>query len=327
MDTRHLVDPELLETLDAMPNDELTRERLSDIRAQRAAEVARLQPTLPVFPHIDVQEQRIAGPPGAPDVRVLLYVPKQAPRPLAALVWIHGGGYVMGTPEADDQQVKAIVSELGCAAVSVDYHLAPESPFPASVEDCYATLRWVHHHARDLGVDPRRVAIGGASAGGGLTAALALLTRDRDEYPIAFQLLLVPMLDDRTVVDSDPHPHTGEFGWTRPKNLFGWSALLGRAPGGADVSPYASPARAESLAGLAPACIATGALDLFVEEDMEYARRLMRSGVPTELHVYPGAFHGFSRAADARITRAYQRDYLQALGRAFEVAPVPAGVG
>jgi triacylglycerol lipase len=144
-----------------------------------------------------------------------------------------------------------------------------------------------------------------------------LLARDRAEVPLAFQLLRVPMLDDRTAVTTDPHPYTGEFTWTAENNYFGWTSLLGEPPGGPDVSPYASPARAESLAGLPPAFISTGALDLFVEEDMEYARRLIRAGVPTELHVYPGAYHGFTRAASARVTLAARRDYVQALKRAF----------
>ncbi len=327
MASRHLVDPELLDALDASPVEELILARLPEIRAQRAAEFARSQATLPAFPEIDVREEHIPGPPAAPDVRVLVYLPRQGPRPLGCLVWIHGGGYVLGSADADELQVKTIVSQVGCALVSVDYRLAPEAPFPAPVEDCYAALAWVNQHASELGVDPHRIAIGGASAGGGLAAALALLARDRGEFVVTFQLLLVPMLDDRTVSASDPHPYTGEFTWTRARNLFGWSALLGQAPGGADVSPYASPARATSLEGLPAAYLATGALDLFLEEDMEYARRLTRAGVSTELHVYPGAFHGFGRAASARVSRAYQRDFLQALGRALEPAParVPAG--
>jgi acetyl esterase/lipase len=162
------------------------------------------------------------------------------------------------------------------------------------------------------------VAIGGASAGGGLAAALGLLTRDRGEVPLTYQLLIFPMLDDRTVTTQDPHPYTGEFMWTHNANRFGWTALLGGEPGGPDISPYAAAARAQRLAGLPPTYIAVGALDLFLEEDLEYARRLMREGVPTELHVYPGAYHGFIMTPTARVTRAFNRDYLDALRRAFE---------
>src|SRR5262249_29962761 len=140
---------------------------------------------------------------------------------------------------------------------------------------------------------------------------------------VVFQMLLVPMLDDRTAASTDEHPYVGEFVWTTGNNLFGWTALLGHAPGSDGVSAYASPARAESLVGLPPAYVCTGSLDLLLEEDMEYARRLVRAGVPTELHVYPGAFHGFSRAATARVSKAYARDYHQALARAFESARVP----
>ena len=159
--------------------------------------------------------------------------------------------------------------------------------------------------------------MGVACAGGGLTAGLALLTRDRGEVPLAFQLLIYPMLDDRTVTSAEPHPYTGEYIWTHDANRFGWTALLGQEPGSPDVSPYASAARAEHLEGLAPAFISVGTLDLFLEEDMEYARRLMRAGVPTELHVYPGAFHGFNMAASAKVSQAFVRDQLDALARAL----------
>jgi acetyl esterase/lipase len=253
-------------------------------------------------------------------VRVLVYLPKSAPRPLSALLWIHGGGYVIGSADGDDAQVKSIVDAVGCAAVSVDYRLAPETPHPGPVEDCYAALRWLHGHATELGVDPGCIAIGGASAGGGLAAGLGLLARDRREVPLAYQLLIYPMVDDRTVTAADPHPYTGEFIWTGDANRFGWASYLGQEPGGAETSPYAAAARAESLAGLPPTYLCVGALDLFLEEDLEYARRLMREGVPTELHVYPGAFHGFNMAADAAVSRAYTRDFLDALGRALRAA-------
>ena len=150
---------------------------------------------------------------------------------MPALVWIHGGGYVLGSPEGDSLNMKTLVSEVGCAVVSVDYRLAPESPFPAGVEDCYAALEWTHAQASALGIDPERIAIGGGSAGGGLAAALALLARDRDRLRVAFQVLLVPMLDDRTVVSADPHPYTGEFIWT-PHEQPGWVDGIARRRAG-----------------------------------------------------------------------------------------------
>ena len=317
MTTIHLVDPELVAMLDLFPPIELTDETLGQARTMIEAMRSQMLAGLPEFPDISVSERFVPGPEGAPDVRVLVYLPTTVQGPLPALLWIHGGGYVMGSADAEDLAVKSIVSAIGCAAVSVDYRLAPETPHPGPVEDCYAALKWLYTHASELGVDPTRIAIGGASAGGGLAAALGLLARDRGEVPLAFQLLIFPMLDDRTVTMADPHPYTGEFIWTAQANRFGWRALLGQEPGGPDISPYAVAARAQSLAGLPPTFISVGALDLFVEEDLEYARRLMRAGVPTELHVYPGAYHGFNMVADAPVSQAAARDQLAALKRAF----------
>ncbi len=320
MTTRHLVDPELVAMLDEFPFLAFNEETVKQIRAMTETMRSYMAPNPPAFPDISVSERFVPGPEGAPDVRVLLYQPVTEATALPALLWIHGGGYVIGSADQDDLAVKSIVSTVGCAAVSVDYRLAPETPHPGPVEDCYAALKWLYTHAGELGVDSARIAIGGASAGGGLTAALALLTRDRGEVPLIFQLLIYPMLDDRTASDAalaEPHPYTGEFIWTAASNHFGWKALLGQEPGGPTVSPYAAAARAEHLEGLPPTFISVGALDLFLEEDLEYARRLMRAGVPTELHVYPGAFHGFDMVADAKVSQAFVRDRLDALARAF----------
>ncbi len=321
--SRHLVDPELLEFLDSFPSRILTAEMLPTLRSDAAALLREQQALEPAFPDLEVTDRLVPGLETDPPVRVMCIIPKQAERPVPALVWIHGGGYIMGSPEGDALQMKTLAREAECAVVSVDYRLAPESPFPAGLHDCYAALKWVHTNAAELRVDASRLAIGGASAGGGLAAGLALFARDRGQVPITFQLLLVPMLDDRTTTLADPHPYAGELTWTPPQNLFGWTSYLGREPGGEDVSQYAAAARADSLADLPAAYIATGALDLFLEEDLEYARRLTRAGVPTELHVYPGAYHGFSRAARARVSHAYRRDLTNALRRAFEPARVP----
>ncbi|MDB5080650.1 MAG: alpha/beta hydrolase [Chloroflexi bacterium] len=287
------------------------------MRALLAQQFGALRASLPANDDIEVMERHVPGPVGANDVRVLVYLPKNAPRPLPAMLWIHGGGYILGTADEDDATVKKMVGAVGCAAVSVDYRLAPETTHPGPVEDCYAALKWLHANAGELGVDVNRIAIGGASAGGGLAAGLGLLTRDRGEIPLAFQLLIYPMLDDRTAAADDPHPFTGEFLWTREANHFGWSALLGQEPGSANVSPYAAAARAESLANLPATYISVGALDLFLEEDLEYARRLVRAGVPTELHLYPGAYHGFNLDPRAQVSQAYERDYFNALRRAL----------
>lgn len=224
----------------------------------------------------------------------------------------------MGSPEMFARQSRTIVGETGCTVVSVDYRLAPDTAHPGPIEDGYAALAWFHANAAALGVDSSRIAVGGDSAGGGLAAALALLARDRGEFPICFQMLSYPMIDDRTTVNEDPHPYTGEFVWDGAANHFGWRSLLGEAPGSPGISPYAAAARAERLDGLPPAFIGVGALDLFLDEDMEYARRLLRAGVPTELHVYPGAYHGFDLSVDdAAVSKQYRRDIVQALKRAL----------
>lgn len=323
MTTRHLVDPELLPALEAMPSRPITADNLAQVRAMRAEMLAALPRS--TVTDVDVSERVIPGPPGAPDVRALVYVPQNTSGSLAGFLHIHGGGYILGQPEMTDGRNRLLARELGCVVVSVDYRLAPETAFPGAVEDCYAALRWLHAEAGSLGVDRDRIAIGGESAGGGLAAALALLARDRGEIPLAFQLLIYPMLDDRTGVTVEPSPMVGEFGWSRDSNRFGWASLIGREPGGADVSAYAAAARAENLAGLPPAYIAIGALDLFLEENIEYARRLMRAGVPTELHVYPGAYHGFqSLVPEARISKAFVRDYFAALTVALGAPKVDA---
>jgi triacylglycerol lipase len=317
MNTRHLVDPEVAPLLDIFPKLELNRETLPQTRTALANMFA--QPEPPAYPDIEVTEYHLPGADGAPDVRILVYIPKSVPRPLAGLLWIHGGGYVIGSANQDDLNAKNIVTQVGCAVVSVDYRLAPETPHPGPVEDCYTALKWLYTNASELGVDPNRLAIGGASAGGGLSAALALLTRDRGEIPLAFQLLIYPMLDDRTAVSNDPHPYTGEFIWTNQLNHFGWSSLLNQEPGSEGVSPYAAAARAENLEGLPPAYINVGTLDLFLEENLEYARRLVRAGVPTELHVYPGGYHAFNLMPQARISQAFERDMFAALKRALKI--------
>lgn len=319
MNSRHLVDPELAAILDRLPPPlgPLSTESLPTIRAGSAAMLAGRP--VPEFPGRTVSELYVPGPEGAPDVRVLLYRPTDTATATPALLWIHGGGYISGSADAEDVAVREMAAELGCIVVSVDYRLAPETPHPGPVEDCYAALKWLHDHAAELGVDRERLAVAGSSAGGGLAAALALLARDRGEIPLAFQALNAPMLDDRTVHVDPPHPYTGEFIWTRDANRFGWSALLGREPGSDGVSPYAAAARAQSLEGLPPAFITVGALDLFLEEDLAYARRLTRAGVPTELHVYPGTFHGYQMVAHAQVTRTATRDRMNAIRRALKL--------
>ncbi len=262
---------------------------------------------------VSVTERQIPGPEGAPSIRVLITQPKAAGRGRPGILHIHGGGYIIGTAEMTIASDVSYAMEFGAVSVSVDYRLSPETAHPGPVEDCYAGLTWLHSHADELGVDPARIAVTGESAGGGLAAATVLLARDRGKLSVRFQHLIFPMLDDRTVTAADPSPLLGEFVWTRESNRFGWAALLGHEPGIANVSPYAAPARAEQLAELPPTFIACGALDLFLEENLEYSRRLIRAGVPTELHIYPGAPHGFMMVANATVSKQFVRDSLASL--------------
>jgi len=309
--SRHLVDPELALLLELFPTAELTDATLAEARARRFE--------LPVDPEVEaavtVERRAIAGPAGEIDIFCLR--PKAATGTLGCILHVHGGGYVMGSAETMAPLRKPLVQALGCALVSVEYRLAPETRAPGAVEDCYAALAWLNANPGSVGVDPARLGVMGESAGGGLAAALALYARDRGEHRLAFQHLIYPMLDDRTSVRPDPDPYAGEFIWPHASNLFGWRSLLGAAPGSDGVSSYAAPARAEGLAGLPPTFISTGALDLFVHENIDYASRLIRAGVPTELHVYPGAFHAFDFVPTADVAFRARRDSRDALARAL----------
>ena len=264
----------------------------------------------PPPPGVTVTEHAIPGAPGLAEVVVRVTRAAARAMPGPGILHIHGGGFIFGSARWGDAQNAADALALGVTIVAVDYRLAPEAAYPAAIEDCYAALAWMHGNAVALGIDRARIAVVGESAGGGLAAALALLARDRGAFALAFQLLLYPMLDDRTI---DPVPGVGKHVWTADNNRLGWEALLA----GAEPTPYAAAARAHDLAGLPPAVIAVGALDLFLAEDLDYARRLCHAGVPTEVHVYPGAPHAFNFAPDARVSRAFARDRAAALARAL----------
>ena len=315
--TRRL-DPELTAPLEAWLKATKGGINLIDIPAARrmmdelaAAQMAKAPP----IEGISTTDRQVPGPAGAPNVFVRIYQPTDRPDTLPALLWIHGGGYVLGSVERDDLLAKHLARVGQCVVASVEYRLTPEHPFPAPVEDCYAALKWLSAQSAALGVNKSRIAIGGASAGGGLAAGLALLIRDRAEVEVAFQLLIYPMIDDRNIAPaSETVPDT--FVWTRENNRMGWRAYLGREPGGADESPYAATARATDLKGLPPAYIPVGDLDLFLDENITYAQRLLAAGVPTELHVYPGGFHGFNGfVPSAEISRRFNAERDNALKR------------
>lgn len=311
--TRHLVDPELLDYLEASPTQVFNADTLGSIRTElRLAFPPEVDPRAAAF---HVSRHSAKGPKGAPDVPLLVVRPPDVSRAVGCIYHIHGGGYVCGDAAICEPVLRGIAAATDCVIVSADYRLAPETSFPGNVEDCYAGLAWVYQHAPELRIDVERIGVKGESAGGGLAAALALLARDRGELKLAFQHLTAPMIDDKTCISGNANSFVGEFIWNVASNRFGWESLLGCAPGSENISPYAAPARAVSLADLPPTFIATGALDLFVEENLQYARRLMREGVPVELHLYPRAFHGFDQHPTAKVARAAQRDSLAALTR------------
>jgi acetyl esterase/lipase len=243
-----------------------------------------------------------------PRVVVRVHRPKGIDGPLPCIYSIHGGGYVLGSFDMDDAKFDRWCPKFPCVGVSVEYRLAPEAPYPGPLDDCYAGLRWTFDHAAELGIDPDRVGIAGVSAGGGLASALALLARDRAEVPIAFQLLECPMLDDRQTTSSSRLD--GLPIWSREANTFGWRSYLGDLYGG-DVPAYAAAARATNLAGLPPALVIVGGADGFRDEDIDYALRLNQAGVPTELHVLPGAPHGVQFFIESTVARRWNQMVTQ----------------
>ncbi len=250
---------------------------------------------------------------GGLDVRV--HLPKAAgdgPRP--AILWLHGGGFIFGTPAQDDALCRRMADDFGAVVVAAQYRLAPKHVFPAALDDAHAALVWLA--ARD-DVDPTRIAIAGASAGGGLAAQLALEARERGEVKPAIQVLVYPMLDDRTVLRADLD-ESGYRLWNNAGNRFGWTSYLGREPGGPDVSPIAAPARNEKLEGLPAAWIGVGTLDLFHDEDLAYGERLRAAGVPCEVLAIPGVFHSFdTMGPQTEATKRFQDSMWGALRRAF----------
>lgn len=241
----------------------------------------------------EFEERTVPGPAGAPDLRLLIIRPTGTSGPQPVIYSTHGGGMVGGTHRGPDVIAELDrAQELQLAVVAVDYRLAPENPHPAPVEDCYAGLAWLAAHSEELGLDPQKIIISGASAGGGLAAATTLLARDRGGPALLAQMLLCPMLDDRCASPSTIQMESSG-GWDRAANLAGWTALLGDRRGTDDVSPYAAPARATDLSGLPPAFIDAGSAETFRDETVAYATRIWLAGGQAELHIWPGGFHGF----------------------------------
>ena len=314
IDPMSLVDPEFRPALVAIqPQIDKEIYTASTLPTMRKLSDAYAQPPGSTPPFV---RRLIPGAKGAPAVPIYVVGQRSGPaRP--AILHIHGGGYILGRAVDALAPMQKLALKHDCLVVTVDYRLAPETRFPGSLEDNYAALRWLHEHAEELGVDRQRIAVMGESAGGGHAAALAIAARDRGELPICQQILIYPMLDDRTGSSRQPAPWIGTFIWNRAANRFGWSSLLGVPAGSASVPAGAVPARVRDLSGLPPAFIGVGSIDLFIDEDIEYARRLVDAGVATELLVVPGGYHGFDElaaAAPASVRFAEARDVAIARG-------------
>jgi triacylglycerol lipase len=267
--------------------------------------------TLPVE-GVGMTEHMVVGRDGAA-VKIVVYRPNDVEPGGPALLYTHGGGLVMGSVPSYHAVMSGYAKRLGIVVASVDYRLAPEFPFPTPLDDVQAGYLWLIDQADFLGIDASRIVVGGDSAGGGLTAALCQRLRgEAAPFPI-FQLLIYPMLDDRTTL-RHAQEDRGQLIWTEGSNLFGWSSYLGRKPRAADAPRYAVPARCDDLAGLPPAWIGVGALDLFFEEDVDYAHRLKAAGVPCTLDIVEGAFHGFEILfPDTAIVKAFEEKKIAAV--------------
>ncbi|MEH7011066.1 alpha/beta hydrolase [Neobacillus niacini] len=305
---RHRIDLELREMLELFPPLDL-----NNVESTRQALAAASPIETSVDDAVTVYDRMVPGPNDNPSIRVRIYEPKEKRETLPGLLWIHGGGYVLGVPEGDDGLCQRFVKEANCVVVSVDYRLAPEYPYPAGLEDCYSALKWFSEHTDELGVNPSRIGAAGASAGGGLTAALSLLARDRKGPALCFQMPLYPMLDDRNNTPSSLEI-TGNMVWNYELNQKGWAMYLNGANGTENVPEYAAPARATNLSGLPYTYTCVGQLDPFRDETLDYVTRLCRAGVDVEFHLYPGCYHGFEGLVpNANISKRALSEYVGAV--------------
>jgi acetyl esterase/lipase len=306
-------DPELA---DVVPLLEIDGDDPATVRAFLSELIAQLPP--PDITGLQVEDRPVPGRDGDPAIPMRIYRPDERLTP-AAVYSVHRGGFIAGDLETEHGLNVRVARELGVVVVSVDYRLAPETPFPGPLEDVYAGLVWTVDHADELGFDPQRIAIHGTSAGGGLCAALALLARDRGGPHIAFQFLSVPELDDRLTT-----PSMTEFTdtplWSRPRAVVSWDCYLGPGRAGADDVPiYAAPARATDLTGLPPAYVSVMHFDPLRDEGIAYALGLLAAGVSVELHLFPGTFHSSALIEHAVISQREQAETIAVLRQALTV--------
>ncbi len=305
------VHPELRDAAKIMQGFQIGEWNAENLRLARSREVAGSR-----LAEVPVSEMLIPGGPGDPEVAIFVINAKPGTsRP--GIVYMHAGGFIMGRASGEIRFLQELVQSLDCAIVAVDYRLAPETTWAGSLEDNYAGLKWLHTHAPELGVDPTKLAVMGRSAGGGHAALLAVAARDRGEISVMFQSLTYPMLDDRTGSARSVPDHIGFILWTAEANRFGWRSFLGLEPGSNQVPHQAVPARIDNLSGLPPAWIGVGGLDLFVDEDVQFARRLIDIGISVELLVVPGAFHAFDLVPGPRVSREFAKSRVNGLRRAF----------
>ena len=313
MDTRHLVDPEVWPIVELLPSFEFDSKTLQLTRAGFASTAEAAEIPIPA-------SVRTATRADGSAIELYVFDPNPGVTGRSTLFHIHGGGMILGSAKDMQAGPSAMAAALGIPVISVEYRLAPETPFPGPQQDCLNGLVWVTANAAELGIDPARIAIIGESAGGGLAAATALMARDTGGPKLAAQVLIYPMLDHSTGGNACrwSNRSTGEWVWTRSANQFGWEALRGDYAADDAHKGWFSPALADNLSGLPPTLLLTGSLDLFFDEDLDYARRLVDSGVPVELHSYPGAIHAFNMMAEAAISQAFSRDLMTGTARLLQ---------